>query len=74
MIADTIKLTPRMRAIEEAEGRPIKEVLIDRYEIRTQEEIAREFGVSGGTISLWFRLLSIPTSHDRTRGQELAAS
>lgn len=51
----------RMREAEEAEGRPLREVLEERYRTETMQEIAEHFGVSTGTVSNWFFRLGIPT-------------
>lgn len=64
-----MEYTPRMREIEEQEGRPLREVLEELYRLHTMEEIGDRYGVSNGTVSNWFMRLGIPTSHSRHRNQ-----
>lgn len=46
--------TSKMRQIEQAEGKPIREVLTELYKrYGSQAAVADRLGVSPGTISLW---------------------
>ena len=55
-----------MLRMERKLGRPLETFLAERYEGRTQEQIADELGVSGATVSRWMRELGIEA---RLQGQ-----
>ncbi len=53
-------LTAKMRQIEQAEGKPIREVLADMYECYgNQVSVASQLGVSPSTLSWWLVRLNL---------------
>lgn len=50
-----------MLRVEARLGRPLEEYFAERYETATQEQIAKELGVSGASVSRWMQELGIET-------------
>jgi hypothetical protein len=62
--------TRAMVRLERRLGRPLEDYLTDRYQSRTQVEIADELGVSGATVSRWMLELGIETRFQGQRPPE----
>jgi len=48
-----------MLRVEQKLGRPLEEYLAERYQAKTQTEIAVELGVSNASVSRWMQELGI---------------
>lgn len=52
--------TPKMQSIEQAAGRPIREIIADLYAKHgNQADVAAALGVSPGTLSVWLIRLGL---------------
>lgn len=48
-----------MLRVEKRIGKPLEEYLAERYQARTQTQIAEELGVSNASVSRWMQELGI---------------
>lgn len=53
------ELTGPMRRVEERLGRPLRDYLVEQYEMSTLEQIGASIGVDPSTVSSWMDRLGI---------------